>query len=69
VEDGVTGLLVEHGDPRALAEALCTLLGNSDLRRAMGRAGRQRACELFSWDRISADVERCFADLTSQPIS
>jgi spore coat protein SA len=65
VEDGVTGLLVKHGDPRALAEALCTLLGNGDLRRAMGRAGRQRVRERFSWDGIAADVERHFASLVS----
>jgi glycosyltransferase involved in cell wall biosynthesis len=65
IQDGVTGLLVQHGDPQGLAEALCTLLGNRDLRRTMGRAGRQRARELFSWERISADVERHFADLAA----
>ena len=40
VEDGVTGLLVEPGDPAALAEAVLTVLGR---REAMGAAGRERA--------------------------
>jgi glycosyltransferase involved in cell wall biosynthesis len=54
VEDGETGLLVERGDPRGLADALDTLLGNPELRARMGAAGRDRVARLFTWDRAVA---------------
>ncbi len=41
VIDGKTGLTVPPGDAAALAAALCRLLGDSDLRRRMGRDGRR----------------------------
>ena len=43
VVDGETGLLVEPGDPNALAAALERLVGDQDLRRRLGAAGRARA--------------------------
>lgn len=42
VDDGVTGLLVDPGDPRKLADAVRSLLEDRDLRTRMGRAGRDR---------------------------
>jgi glycosyltransferase involved in cell wall biosynthesis len=48
VEDGVTGLLVPPGDPRALAQALFTLLADPAKAEAFGRAGRARWEREFS---------------------
>jgi glycosyltransferase involved in cell wall biosynthesis len=42
VEDGVTGFLVPHSNPAALAETFLRLADNSELRAQLGRAGRQR---------------------------
>ncbi len=53
VEDGKTGFLVDPGDPSALAEPILRLLADDTLRNAMGRAARERAVQLFSWDRIA----------------
>ncbi len=47
VEDNISGILVPPGDSAALAGALLKLAENPDLRRAMGRAGMQRAKNLF----------------------
>jgi len=52
VEDGETGLLVEPGDEPALAHAILRLLSDEGLRKSMGTAGRKRAVELFSFDRV-----------------
>jgi len=43
VPDGVAGRLVAPGDERGLAEALDTVLGDTEARRSMGVAGRAHA--------------------------
>lgn len=49
VEDGVTGYLVEPGNPTALAQAITRLLNDPSLCRAMGEAGRKRYEDEFSY--------------------
>ncbi len=56
VEEGKTGLLVERGDADALAEAILYLLRNENISKAMGKAGRQRAVEKFSWDQLTESL-------------
>jgi len=46
---GTTGMLVEPDSPEDLAQALASILEDSDRARAMGRAGRERAVEHYSW--------------------
>lgn len=59
VVDGETGFLVDY-DPSqperfqaALAERIAVLLSDPALARRMGRAGRRRVLELFSWASIA----------------
>jgi glycosyltransferase involved in cell wall biosynthesis len=53
VLDGVTGVLVPHGDPKQLAEEIIGLIADPVRRAAMGEAGRAWAAE-HQWQR-SAD--------------
>jgi glycosyltransferase involved in cell wall biosynthesis len=53
VEDGVTGVLVQPGDPAALANAMRPLLADPALRRRMGEAGRARVLSRFSVDAMT----------------
>jgi glycosyltransferase involved in cell wall biosynthesis len=46
---GDAALLVPPGDPGALAAALARLLDDASARRTLGRAGRRRAQQLFTW--------------------
>jgi rhamnosyl/mannosyltransferase len=48
--NGITGLVVPPQDSAALAEAINCLLANPELRRRMGRAGRERAQQELSAD-------------------
>lgn len=50
--DGVTGYLVPPGNPEKLAEKLEYLLDNPNLREEMGKAGRKRFEENYSWEKI-----------------
>lgn len=45
VEHGREALVVDPGDPEALADAIVTLLEDADLRGRLGEAGRRRAAE------------------------
>jgi glycosyltransferase involved in cell wall biosynthesis len=57
-----TGLLVPPGDVAALREALSRLLGDSDLRRRFGDAGRARIAERFTWHRFGDETLRAYED-------
>jgi phosphatidylinositol alpha-mannosyltransferase len=56
VRRGREGLLVPPHEPQELAAGIARLLGDPELRAAMGAAGRVRA-EEFSWPRVAARVE------------
>lgn len=49
IEDGISGLLVPAGDPRALADAIERLLDDARLRQQLGQEGRRRIVDHFSW--------------------
>ncbi|CAN5381898.1 glycosyltransferase family 4 protein [soil metagenome] len=51
--DGDCALLVEPGDPEALASAIRDLLDSPDLRARLGSAGRQRALDRYSWTSVA----------------
>lgn len=63
VVDGTTGILVEKQSPERLADALHRLLTDRDLRRRMGRAGRQRVEQAFSSDVTARSVSELYATL------
>jgi glycosyltransferase involved in cell wall biosynthesis len=52
VTDGEVGILAEPNDPDAFARSLAALLGDRDLRRRMGEAGRRRV-EAYRADRVA----------------
>jgi colanic acid/amylovoran biosynthesis glycosyltransferase len=67
VEDGVTGLVVGRRNPAALADALAKLAGDEELRRQMGRAGRERVTARFQLqDQVSA-FEELYRSVLSGP--
>jgi len=57
VEHGRTGLIVPEGDPRALADALNSLIASPELRRRLSTAARAAAAERFSAVRQSRRLE------------
>jgi glycosyltransferase involved in cell wall biosynthesis len=63
VEDGVTGLLVDPGDPAALAGALSGLLGDRERRAEMGIKGRERRRSEFDIDVTVERIEQLYEEL------
>jgi glycosyltransferase involved in cell wall biosynthesis len=60
IADGETGLLVPPHDPISLAEAILTLADHRNWSRRMGLAGRERALDVFSWERFIHTLESVY---------
>ncbi|HEY1680400.1 MAG TPA: glycosyltransferase [Candidatus Tumulicola sp.] len=56
VIDGVTGFHVSPRSPRELADALRRLQADEDLRRAFGRAARERAISHYAWSNVALET-------------
>jgi L-malate glycosyltransferase len=67
VIDGETGLLVPPRDDEALADAIVRLLKDAGLRRAMGEAGRARARDLFSLERMVQNTLNVYQRIAMEP--
>jgi alpha-maltose-1-phosphate synthase len=65
VIDGETGIVVPPNDSRALGAAIDRLLENPALAARMGRAGRERVLQLFTWDRVAARCLDAYASRSS----
>ncbi|MBK5238833.1 MAG: glycosyltransferase family 4 protein [Actinomycetales bacterium] len=63
VVDGVTGVVVEVGDARALAEGLSTVLSDRELRVRMGYDAHRRAADLYSREIVWARSADFYARL------
>src|SRR5262249_44879243 len=66
VVDGVTGYLVSAGHRTQLARRMREVLTDERLGQAMGRQGRQRVAERFSFEAQSRAYQLLFDELCSQ---
>jgi glycosyltransferase involved in cell wall biosynthesis len=60
VENGKTGLIISPGDPKALADGIRWFCENQDQIMTMGKTGRKRMIECFSWDQYKRNMIEFF---------
>ena len=60
VDAGKSGLVFEKGNAGQLGEAVLSIIGNTERRRAMGGAAREWVMKTFSWDVIATALERTY---------
>jgi glycosyltransferase involved in cell wall biosynthesis len=65
VEDGRTGILVARGDAEELALAIGQLIDNPARAASMGKAGRQRVVERFTWEASARRLADLIESVTS----
>ena len=65
IKDQVSGLLVEPGNPTALAEAICSLLEDEEKRASLGKAAASRAKSTFTSDLYFQKLSNLYERLIS----
>jgi glycosyltransferase involved in cell wall biosynthesis len=60
------GLLVPRDDPDALAKAIDTLLGQAEMRRAMGARARPLVEASFSWPRVAQRTAQIYHEVVEE---
>ncbi len=63
IEPGATGLVVQPGSPRALADAIGALLDDPNRREAMGRAARERVLRRHSARVQATSMQRIYEEV------
>ncbi len=63
VDEGRTGLLVDPASSPQLAQAICRLLQDPDLRRRLGNDGQRRAKKRFSAEQHAREMGRVFGQV------
>jgi glycosyltransferase involved in cell wall biosynthesis len=61
--DGETGFLVPPDDADALADRLRLVLGDPELARRLGPAGRARAVERFTAEKMTESYEELYREI------
>jgi L-malate glycosyltransferase len=69
IEHEVSGILVEPGNPQALAAGMLRVLTNMELKRTLVENGYSRAMEYFCFTRTGAKYETAFASLLHAGVS
>lgn len=62
-----TGLLAPVKDDAAFAQAIDRILANPDWRNQLGRAGRDRVEEMFSWDGVASQLGKLYQQVLKVP--
>jgi glycosyltransferase involved in cell wall biosynthesis len=60
------GILAERDNPLSIAQAIQSLLQNTETRALMAKRGRERVVENLSWPKIAAATAEVYADIVDQ---
>ncbi len=66
---GDAGITVPTRNPEAIANAIRSILLDEDLRLSLGRKGRARILEKFSWQVAAVEMERLYRQVMTQTVT
>ena len=59
---GDAGIIVPHSDPKALKDAIKSLLNSPEIRIEFGKKGRRRVLENFTWNRAARELVEVYRE-------
>jgi glycosyltransferase involved in cell wall biosynthesis len=62
IENEVNGLLIPPENPAALSASILRLLKDEQMRRRLGKAGRERILERFNFASVRASLRQLYKD-------
>lgn len=63
---GTTGLIVDCRDPKILADAICSVLGDMNKSQEMGKRAREWVQNTFEWNHLVTKARDLFCELNEQ---
>jgi glycosyltransferase involved in cell wall biosynthesis len=66
IEEGVCGLLTEPMNPEDLGKKITRLLSDPELMKKMGKAGRRKVLEEFTWENVVLQTEKLYEKILSK---
>lgn len=66
IGDGISGFVIEKGNPQQLASRIVCLLQDDTFREQMGKAARQRCLSEYSLERTMASLRNLFVEVLSE---
>lgn len=66
ITNGVTGILIEPGDSKALAEKIIYLIHETDLRYELGINARKKVVEKYSWKKHVEQLQNIFVHVAGK---
>jgi len=69
VDHGVTGYLVDPGDPDEIAEYLIRILQDPTLAGRLGESGRKRVLREFTWDHFASKLRQILSSVVDEQSS
>lgn len=65
VTNGINGFLIEEGDVTAMAEQICSLIEDANLRKKMGTEAKKASCR-FEMDSVMSEWDKLFNDIVNE---
>lgn len=63
--EGKTGYIVEFGDHKAIADHALTILSDKEKARTMGKTGRKRVEDNFTWTKVVDQIEEVYREFVN----
>ena len=66
INDGVDGILVSPGDPKALADAIRRIVNNPHLRARLVRQAKKKTNEFSTWEAVMERTTDLIRDMAEE---